>query len=116
MADVVLAIQQIARAGLLPVLTGLNGTDVYYFDNREGSVFLEVDNQNAGTCTVTLDVTKTGPGGVTVTDETIAILTATRQLIGPFPELFEQASGTQVRRIKMSQDLGTLVSAGAFRL
>ena len=74
-------VQTVTRDGIEPTENPVAASDVF---NNDGNVRLWVDNQNAGTCTVTI-VTQATVDGQAVSDKTVAIPTGEKRLIGPFP-------------------------------
>lgn len=116
MADVVLTVQTVARAGVAPSYTTLDAVDTYYLPNTAGRTFLHFKNTNAGVCTVIVDVTKQIEGE-SITDPTISVPATTGDVMaGAWSVLYEQASGTHKGRVKFSQDLATGVTVAAIRV
>ena len=104
-----LTVAQIDRAGLLQALTAVNSADT--FDNN-GRVFLLVDNQNAGTIVVTIDVQQ-AVDGQDPASKTVSLLTTETKLIGPFPpEIYNDAN----EEVNVAYDITASVTAQAYRL
>jgi hypothetical protein len=106
-----LAIQEIVRTGLTPVLAAAN-TDGSYVPN-DGRVFLEVKCTNAAARSAIIDT----PGvvdGLAIADLTVVVpLTVGDKMIGPFPPgVYNQSDGT----IKVTFSAVDGVTIGAFRL
>ncbi len=115
MADVVLTVQTLTRAGVAPSYTAIDATDTYYVPNSAGRLFLHFLNTGA-IATVTIDVTKTVEGE-SIVDPTISVPATTGdRMAGAFSVLFEQASGTHKGRLKFSQDIASGVTVAAIRL
>ena len=68
-------------------------------DDGEQRTFIEVDNGNAGSCTVTVTYPPTsqklpGYGSITPADLSVAVASGAKKLIGPFPRGFIASDGT----------------------
>ncbi len=115
MADVVLTVQTLLRAGVAPSYTALDATDTYYVPNSAGRLFLHFKNTGA-VATVTLDVQKKVEGE-NIVDPTISVPATTGdRMAGPWSVLYEIPSGTHKGRIKFSQDIASGVTVAAIRL
>jgi len=116
MADVVLTRLQIVRTGLTSAFQSLNATDVYFFQNQEGEVYLHVKNTGGSISVVTFDLTQLFEGSALV-DPTVSIPATTGdKLIGPFPSSWEVVGGANNGQIKFSQNQASGVTAAAVRL
>jgi hypothetical protein len=105
----------IPLAGVIDT-TSAAAADGNTFTNT-GYEFVEVVNANGSTITVTIDVYPSGgggaPEGLTVTDPTVSILTATRKRFGPFRKrLFNDAS----EKVKITCSATSGVTVGVYRL
>ncbi len=115
MADVVLTVQTVTRAGVAPSYTAIDATDTYYVPNAAGRLFLHFKNTGA-IATITIDVTKQVEGE-SIVDPTISIPATTGdRMAGAFSVLYEQASGTHKGRLKFTNDVATGVTVAAVRL
>ena len=113
MADVVLTVQQVVKAGVTPSYTAIDATDTYYYQNS-ATTFLHFKNTST-VSTVTFDITKTTQGEA-VTDPTATIPATTGdKMVGPLNDLYEVLSGTHAGRVKFSQDVASGVTVAVVR-
>lgn len=109
MALTTLAVQQIVRTGLTPVLAAANA-DGSYVPN-DGRTYLEVANSGVET-TVTVDTPGTVDGLAVANLAVVVPATTGRKKIGPFPpDTYNQPDGT----IKVTFSQVTGITIGAFR-
>ena len=108
MADVVLTVSEIARAGvdLSAAKTVVVPANTYYFPN-DGNVVLFVNNVTVGACVVTIDIPTT-VDGQTVTDRTVSVAASDLEMIGRFPVAqYNNAAG----RVKLTFDAAAEINA-----
>lgn len=114
MADVVLTVQNVGKAGVAPSYLAIDATDVYYLPHRAGKTFLHF--LNTGTIsTVTFDIVQTVEGEP-ITDRTLSVPATTGDVMVAVSKLFEQISGVQKGRVKFSQDVASGVTVASLRL
>lgn len=96
MADV--AVQTIVEAGLAPVYSAVNASDLLV--GNDGACFLHVKNANAAACTVTVTAQTPAapvPGMGSLARGNIAVVVPANtgdRMIGPFPRIaFEDGAG-----------------------
>ena len=78
-----LTAQSTVATGLQPSYASVAASDTFAPANNR---FLFLKNTNAATRTVTITTTRTGPGGVSITDWVGTIAATTGELVfGPFP-------------------------------
>lgn len=111
-----LTVQTVVDAGLTPALAAVTASDTFV-DDGSARTYVEVNNANAGSLTVTVpsqlaSVNTPGVGVQTVPDITVVIPTATRKLIGPFTTAYRNSAGL----VTANYSLTASVTAGAFKL
>ena len=88
-----LTVSTVARAGIVLSTLGTSADGAGNNFLNTGNEFLYIKNASVGTITVTL-VNQLTIDGAAVTAKTVAILTLTEVLIGPFPtEIYNDANG-----------------------
>lgn len=115
MARTALTVNTISRTGVdsADTLAAANA-DGHYVQNG-GDVFLEVLNANASTCTVTVQTPRT-IDGLAVAEMTVDVAQNERMLIGPFPPLTFNQTGTNAGCIYVDFSAVTDVTIAAWRL
>ena len=115
MADVVLTRQQIAQAGLEPAFTAVDATDDYYFpfDNK---TYLEIVNGAGSPSVVTFTIDQAGRGNTDINDEVVSVPAGETRKIGPLPEVYGAAAGSNPGLAHFQQDQAASVTAGVFRV
>lgn len=93
----VLTLQTIAPAGITPVYSAANSQDTVKISTAQ-RVFLHVKNGGGGSINVTITAQKTsatvaGVGGVTISDQVVAVAAGSEEMIGPFTEAFMDTDG-----------------------
>lgn len=113
MADVTVAPQQIARAGLAPTYQSIDATDTYLINNA-GKMFVQVKNTGATESVVSV-VTPGTVDGLAIAERTFTVpITTGDRMAGPFPPSVYNAAGEHL--IRLTQDQATGVTLGAFIL
>ncbi|MCB9172353.1 MAG: hypothetical protein H6637_05455 [Ardenticatenales bacterium] len=111
MARTALAVQEITRSGLTPVLTAANagGHSIV----NDDFTYIEVVNAGGSACTVTVQTPGT-VDGLAVAERAVTVAaTSGRKRIGPFPKhIYDQSDGT----VYVDFSTVTSVTVGAFKL
>lgn len=116
MADVPLTQQQVRRDGLEPSYTAIDATDTYYAPHVPGKTMLHFKNTGGSDSDVTFDITKE-VAGAEFTDPVVTIPdTDGDVMVGPFPKLWEVASGANKGSLKFTQDQASGVTVAVIRL
>lgn len=115
MADVVLTVQIVPRAGVTPSYLSIDATDVYFLPNVGGKTFLHFLNTGGSISVVTFDIVRTVEGEEIV-DPTVDVPATTGDVMVALSSLFEAASGANKGQVKFSQDQASGVSVASLRL
>lgn len=106
----VLAVQQVVRAGLVPVFTAADVAGDEFVNT--GVEYLEVINGSGAGITVTIATPNT-VDGLAVTDRTVTIAAGARQKIGPFPtSIYNNANS----KVSVTYSAVTTVTVGLFKV
>lgn len=115
MARTALTVNEISRAGIDSATTlAAANADGHYVLNG-GDVFLEVLNENAADCTVTVVSTRT-IDGLAVADLEVVVEQNERMFIGPFPVQTFNQSSTNAGSVWVNFSAVTDVTIAAWRL
>ena len=111
-----LTVATITDAGITPALAAVSASDTIA-DDGSARTYLEVNNANAGSLTVTIPAQQVsanipGVGNVAVADIVVTVPTATRKLIGPFTLAYRNSAGN----VTVNYSLTASVTAQAFKL
>ena len=87
MAEVGLTKQSIVTTGLAPSMQAMATADNYTVANADELVFFYIDNQNAGTATVTI-ATPFTKDGLALAELTATLATTTQKMMGPFSKAY----------------------------
>lgn len=92
-----LTLQDIAPTGLNPSYSAVNSSDTVKVSTGQ-RVFLHVKNGSGSSINVTITAVKTsatvaGVGGVTISDEVVAVPASGERMIGPFTEAYMDTDG-----------------------
>ncbi len=115
MADVVLTVQNVGRAGVAPSYLSIDATDEYLLPNRAGKTFLHFLNTGGSISVVTFDIVQTVEGE-TILDPTVDVPATTGDVMVALTKLFEAVSGVDKGQVRFSQDQATGVSVASLRL
>jgi len=111
-----LTLQNIDPAGLTPSYSAVNSQDTVAISTGQ-RVFLHVKNGGGGSINVTITAVKTaatvaGVGGVTISDQVVAVGAGSEEMIGPFTEAFMDTDGV----VTIDYSGTTSVTAAALQL
>lgn len=115
MADVVLTVQVVGKAGVAPSYLSIDSTDVYFLPNQRGRTFLHFLNTGGSISVVTFDIVRTVDGEEFV-DPTVDVPATTGDIMVALNDLFEGVVGANKGQVKFSQDQATGVSVASLRL
>lgn len=113
MADVTVAPQQIARAGIAPTYQAIDATDTYLMNNA-GRMFVQLKNTGGSPSVVSI-VTPGTVDGLAIAERTFTVPATTGdRMAGSWPPSVYNAAGEHL--IRLTQDQATGVTLGAFIL
>lgn len=113
MADVDLTVEVPDRDGLAATYNALNDTDVYFA--RADDLLLHFKNTGASPAVVTFDVTQT-VGGVDFVDPTVTVPATSGDLfVGNLANVYQIASGTDLGKVKFTQDQASGVTVAVLK-
>lgn len=97
-----------------PAQTAGDATNDHYFTGNDGNVFVEVENANGSSQTVTVHYAPSALPGATVAADTITIPTGETRYLGPFsPSKFNQ---NQAKDVYLDPSVATDVKFRALRI
>lgn len=115
MADVVLTVQQVGKAGVAPSYLSIDATDVYFLPHRAGKTFLHFLNTGGSISVVTFNIVQTVEGEAFI-DPTVSVPATTGDVMVALSALYETISGVQKGRVEFAQDQAAGVTVASLRL
>lgn len=106
-----LTTQNVSRTGIVPTYAAVASSDTF---TPDAQTYVHIKNAGGSTDTVTISVLAGDPAGLTIADLSIAIVTSTEKVIGPFPANFFADPTTGLATIAHS--FTTTVTIGVFKL